>query len=249
MHGDFSRSTFSARHGYRAVLLQQGRVLLDADVNEQADLTAHHDEVRTRDVVGRVGGPLPDDPTQPGPFAIRARDGAWPAGVAWADLVVTPGRYYVDGVVAESFLPAGGAGWPLLDQPFARPLPAASGTPGYDEPPTGIDRCALYLEVVDHDVTADEAPELLESALGGPDTTLRRQAAWQVKWAPLDSETCSDLGPAWLDRTPRTMAAGLRAADADSDRVRWSGSPRSASCGARRPAGSWSRTAGGCSRR
>jgi hypothetical protein len=224
MHGDFSRSTFSARHGYRAVLLQQGRVLLDADVNEQADLTAHHDEVRTRDVVGRVGGPLPDDPTQPGPFAIRARDGGWPAGVAWADLVVTPGRYYVDGVVAESFLPAGGAGWPLLDQPFARPLPAASGTPGYDEPPTGIDRCALYLEVVDHDVTADEAPELLESALGGPDTTLRRQAAWQVKWAPLDSETCSDLGPAWLVRTPRTMAAGLRAADADSDPCRISAS-------------------------
>ena len=30
MHGDISRRTFSERHAYRAVVLQQGRVVLDA---------------------------------------------------------------------------------------------------------------------------------------------------------------------------------------------------------------------------
>ena len=39
MHGDFSRWTFDRAAGYRAVLLQQGRVLLDADFNEQTAIT------------------------------------------------------------------------------------------------------------------------------------------------------------------------------------------------------------------
>ena len=69
MHGDFSRRTFDPADGYRAVLLQQGRVLLDAELNEQAEITAHHDEARTRDVVGRSGGPAPTT-AEPGPFAV-----------------------------------------------------------------------------------------------------------------------------------------------------------------------------------
>ena len=69
MHGDFSRRTFDSADGYRSVLLQQGRVLLDADLNEQSEITAHHDEVRTRDIVGRSGGPAPTT-AEPGPFAV-----------------------------------------------------------------------------------------------------------------------------------------------------------------------------------
>ena len=57
MHGDFSRLTFDRAAGYRAVLLQQGRVMLDADFNEQVAITAHHDETRTLDLLGPAGGP------------------------------------------------------------------------------------------------------------------------------------------------------------------------------------------------
>lgn len=211
MHGDFSRSTFSERHAYRAVLLQQGRVVLDADFNEQADLTAHHDETRTLDVVGQVGGPLPATPTAPGPFAIRTADGSKPAGVPWTDLVVTPGRYYVDGVLAESFPPQNGAGWPLEAQPFGK-------TP---EPPSGSTRYALYLEVTDHDVTGDAVPKLLESALGGPDTSIRRQTTWRVRCEKLaDDVQCSDLNASWLAREPRAMVAGVREPAASSDPCR-----------------------------
>lgn len=57
MQGDFSRWTFDPRRDYRSVLMQQGRVLLDADWNEQSELTRYHDEIRARDVIGRAGSP------------------------------------------------------------------------------------------------------------------------------------------------------------------------------------------------
>ncbi len=221
MHGDFSRSTFSERHGFRAVQLQQGRVLLDAEWNEQAALTAHHDEVRTLDMVGRSGGPLPEGGGA-GPFALVEADGSPVTGAAWADLVVTPGRYYVDGVLAESFAPATGVGWPLGDQPH---LPAiGSANPGLAEPPASPDgtRYALYLEVGEQHVTADDEPWLRESALGGPDTATRVRTTWQVRWTPLaPAEVCLDLHAAgWLARTPRTMIAALRPPEADADPCR-----------------------------
>ena len=110
MQGDFSRTSFDAARGYRAVLIQQGRVLLDSEVNEQAAITAHHDETRTRDVVGAAGGPLPDD-GGPGPFAIVDATGVTPtAATPWGQLAVTPGRYYVDGVLVESAPPTTGPG-------------------------------------------------------------------------------------------------------------------------------------------
>lgn len=221
MHADLSRTTFAAQASYRSVLLQQGRVMLDADFNEQAAITAHHDEARTRDIVGAVGGPLPDDPAQPGPFALRTAAGAVPASTPWASLVVTPGHYYVDGALVESFPPVVGTGWPLDDQPFARPL-ADPPTPGLGEPPAAAgDRFGLYLEVTEHDVTGDEQPRLLESALGGPDTTVRAQTAWQVKWSPIeDDQTCADLHGDWLRRTPRQMIASVQPPDADADPCR-----------------------------
>jgi hypothetical protein len=50
MNGDFSRRTFARGKYYRAVLLQQGRIQLDADYNES-------------NVIGQTGhaqAPLPD---------------------------------------------------------------------------------------------------------------------------------------------------------------------------------------------
>ena len=222
MQGDFSRTTFDAADSYRAVLLQQGRVLLDADWNEQADITAHHDEVRMKDVAGRSGGPAPEPgSTDPGPFALVAADGSVPAGTAWADLRVTPGTYYVDGILCESAAAA-----PLVDQPHLPAIGAAD--PGLAEPEGAApgDRYALYLDVWTHHVTADEDPALIEPALGGPDTTTRARTVWQVRAAKLDAgEQCQDLhAPGWRARTPRRMAAGLRPPDAGADPCQITGS-------------------------
>ena len=58
MKGDFTRMTFDPRQHYRGVLMQQGRVQLDADWNEQLDIQAHRAETETRDLIGACGTPI-----------------------------------------------------------------------------------------------------------------------------------------------------------------------------------------------
>jgi hypothetical protein len=215
MHGDFSRWTFDVRRDYRAVLLQQGRVLLDADWNEQAELTRHHDEIRTLDTLGRAGGPVDG-----AGFAIVDAAGNAPSGTSWTELRITPGDYYVDGILCVARVPDGvsGPGISLTDQPYL----AAIGTdPGLAEP-AEQGRYALYLDVWTHDVTADEDPTLREPALGGPDTTIRARTVWQVRAVALTAgEECSDLhDPGWL-ATPRgTMTASLQDTPPEADPCR-----------------------------
>lgn len=58
MRGDFSRVTFRPENHFSGVLLQQGRVQLDAEFNEHVAIEAHRDRETTRDVIGRAGAPL-----------------------------------------------------------------------------------------------------------------------------------------------------------------------------------------------
>ena len=126
MPGDYSRWTFDKIRDNRSVWIQQGRVLLDADWNEQAEVTRWHDEIRMLDTVGRAGGPA-----DAAGFAIVDAAGAAPAGAAWADLRITPGRYYVDGVVAAARLPEGSPTWRRSGPTRGCPNP----------PPTAGTRC------------------------------------------------------------------------------------------------------------
>src|SRR5262245_45659089 len=57
MRGDFSRDSFDERKHYTQVLLQQGRVQLDADWNEAAALETRRDERAMQDVIGACGSP------------------------------------------------------------------------------------------------------------------------------------------------------------------------------------------------
>jgi hypothetical protein len=222
MHADLTRWTFDPTNGYRAVLMQQGRVLLDAEWNEQAAIATHHDEVRTKDFVGRAGGPEPLS-GGPGPFAlVDLDDGSTPAGLPWARLGITPGRYYVEGILAENgpddAHPTAHGACPLNDQPHLRTVGSGvTAAPGLTEPPAGDGdgRYAAFLDVFGHVVTPDEAPELLEPALGGPDTAMREQTAWQVRLERLDGQVCSTWST--TPRQPRAMVAGLRAAMAAAD--------------------------------
>ncbi len=58
MKGDLSRNTFDRARHYSAVRLQQGRIVTDADWNEQADLTRYRGERVARDTIGACGAPL-----------------------------------------------------------------------------------------------------------------------------------------------------------------------------------------------
>lgn len=155
MKGDFTRSTFRARKHYRRVLTQQGRVQLDADWNEQVDITTHRIDAGTADVIGPCGAPL----DQAG-FAIT--DGPTPR--------ITGGRYYVDGILCENEDEIDLAAQPDLPG-FV--LPAA--------PEAGTDLYLVYLDAWERHITALDDPVIREVALGGPDTATRSQTVWQVR--------------------------------------------------------------------
>lgn len=91
MKGDFTRFTFRRADQFSGVRLQQGRVQVDADWNEQVDLQLDRERTEIRDVVGPAGAPAAD----PG-FGIVPVLGA---GV-W-DFAITPGRMYVRGILAS----------------------------------------------------------------------------------------------------------------------------------------------------
>ncbi len=58
MKADLSRTTFDRAQHYSAVRLQQGRIVTDADWNEQADITRYRAERQGRDTIGPCGAPL-----------------------------------------------------------------------------------------------------------------------------------------------------------------------------------------------
>src|SRR5215212_1234221 len=92
MKGDFSRLTFRQDKHYSSVRLQQGRVQVDADWNEQIDIQAHHDRTAARDTVGPHGAPL-DVPNSFKLFVDDAKQNC---------LMIGAGRYYAYGILCEN---------------------------------------------------------------------------------------------------------------------------------------------------
>ncbi|TDW22089.1 DUF6519 domain-containing protein [Kribbella kalugense] len=85
--GDLTRSTFRSYRHYSGVRMQQGRVQLDADWNEQLDVAAYRDETRSADVIGASGVPKVD--------------GGFGVDVVEDDLLLTTGRAWVGGLLCE----------------------------------------------------------------------------------------------------------------------------------------------------
>jgi hypothetical protein len=94
MKVDITRKTFNPAKQFTQVLMQQGRVQLDADWNEQAAILLHYLETFAADVLGPAGGPAADLG-----FGITAFD---PATLKVTnDFIIGPGRYYVNGKMVE----------------------------------------------------------------------------------------------------------------------------------------------------
>ena len=58
MQADISRPFRHPRKHYRRVLMQQGRVQLDADWNEQVDILLHYLQTLAADLTGPHGVPM-----------------------------------------------------------------------------------------------------------------------------------------------------------------------------------------------
>lgn len=197
MKGDFSRDTFDPARHYTSVLMQQGRVQLDADWNEQQSIHHHRIATGTRDIVGFSGAPLHD-----AGFKITvAADNR--------SLVIGRGRYYVDGRLCENEADVGYAFQPDLINP-----------PDIIAAMTAVQATAaiIYLDVWSRSITALDDPFIRETALGGPDTATRLKTVWQVKALVAKPDggaggfACGDSLKAWDDlTTPSSGALSARA--------------------------------------
>jgi hypothetical protein len=190
MAGDITRHTFRAEKHYSGVRMQQGRVQMDADWNEQLDIRAHIERTTNLDVIGPCGAPEP--PTAN--FAVQ---------VQGANLLIRQGRIYVDGILCENdqdvllALPSPAGATPVQpDLPGVdissggtlsfEPLLTKLGVPaGFAPLPTSPGIYSAYLDVWERLVVALDDPSIREVALGGPDTATRTRVVWQVKLLPL----------------------------------------------------------------
>jgi hypothetical protein len=155
--GDVERDTFDPADRYSAVLMQQGRVQLAADSNEQSAIHLHLLRSLIVDLKGR---------------AWRAGHG-FEIDVSNSIVEIQRGHFYVDGVLCENE--------PLCEfdaQPF---LPKLSDPKGaLEELLKKNEPFGLYLDCWERHVSWLSDPRLREVALGGPDTATRLQVAWQV---------------------------------------------------------------------
>ena len=215
MPGDYSRRLFRPNKHYSGVLMQQGRVQLDADWNEQLDLQLYRTETEAIDVIGRCGVPRKN-----GGFLIGSGSGG-------QDLTISAGRIYVDGLLCELEGQSTYTTQPYLPNPEHTSVITSPPT----SPPGPTRRLSLpdghyvvYLDAWQQERTALDDQSIREVALGGPDTATRLQNVWQVKLLPvnvaspplsppLDPFTCKTAFPEFQQITaPSTGTLNARTA-------------------------------------
>ncbi|HEX2076965.1 MAG TPA: DUF6519 domain-containing protein [Longimicrobium sp.] len=195
---DCSRFRFVPAKDYQGVVMQQGRVQLDSDWNEQAAQLDRRLRAGTLDALGPAVVPR----QTPDGFRITAAGGT---------LSIGRGRMYVDGLLAENH-GAGAAEWDpaLAELRGTGPLPYTA-QPYYPDPPPlpSGGRHLVYLDVWQREVTHLQDPSLVEQAVG-VDTTGRLQTVWQVKvLANVGSVECgAPAVPGW-DAATRPSAGRL----------------------------------------
>ncbi len=193
MKADIGRLTFDPAKGFAQVVLQQGRVQVESDWNEQVAILLHAVRTLAADLIGPWGG-------SPGAFALAV------GTEVPADLEVGAGAYYVEGIRVEN-----GPGVRYLSQPYYR-VPEADRLAA---PKSGTDQHLLYLDVWERLVTGAEDDALLDVALGGLDTAARTQPVWQLRTARLTEEvlqdsTCQNMPERWTTRLRDLVAKPRR---------------------------------------
>ncbi len=184
MKADLSRNSFARSKNFGAVRQQQGRVLIDADWNEQSDIAADRDRRFSVDVLNADGAPVEE-----GGFAIQVADNA-----GQDDLQISAGRFYVNGLLAENENQAWYSAQP--DLPGAA-LPTEDGV------------YLAYLDAWERGVDYFDDGILREEALNGADTADRIQTIAQTKLLKI-GESGTVVPPAapptvWSDITDRVL--------------------------------------------
>src|SRR4051794_743991 len=206
MHGDFSRWDPVRGRNLGGVLHQQGRVLLDRDWNDQARLAAEWRDTAARDTIGAGVAAVPAH--TPTAFQVTRVH----VNGTRVEVEVLPGHAWADGIAVTL---AGTPGTPVhltADYLDASVQAAPGSVTGGTAPIAFGVRDVVVLETWRETLSAFQLPaELLEPALGGPDTTARALVAFRLRLARLGTdETCRTVQLA--DRARGTLRATLPAA-------------------------------------
>ncbi|HEU4711224.1 MAG TPA: DUF6519 domain-containing protein [Pyrinomonadaceae bacterium] len=222
MNGDLSRVTFNPLKHFTSIVLQQGRVQMDSDANEQTAILLHHLRSMAADLIGPHGGPgdvvvnnannVPELRDRNCGFAIIAASGtaAAPTFFPNATLLEKERKVLTDALGANRFPLAITGGhyyvdgrlvenenaWLYRFQPYLERF--------NDEEIrklTGV--YLVYLDVWERFVSSVDDPSIREVALGGADTAARMKLIWQVKLGtepiPAPPNGCEDFSPTWPD--------------------------------------------------
>jgi hypothetical protein len=191
---DRARISFDRTREYRSLVAQQGRVTLEADVNEQALIASEALRLETIDLIGLTGTP---------------DDGYLVSIDANGDIIVGPGIMYVGGWRMRFTQPV-----PIDNQPewIDQQLFTVEKRPQGD--------FVIALLVSEQEVQAVEDQALREVALGGPDTAARTRLMQHIVSVPTKDDTCaavlkdwdSVLKPLGLALNPNTLALDFNAA-------------------------------------
>lgn len=182
MGADRAKLTFTPTRQYREVVAQQGRVTLEADLNEASRIAAEALRLETIDIVGPAG--TPDNG-----YDVDAVS-------AGATLAVGKGTMYLAG--QRLTLPS-----PILIEKQPDWLDQAQD-PLWTDPDKIEGHAVLGLLAQEQEIGAVEDPALRETALGGPDTSARIRLLQRFPLIPAKAATCAaaikEVGAFWAAR-------------------------------------------------
>lgn len=213
MKGHFTRDTFNPLKRFSRVLMQQGRVQLDADWNEQASILLHYLRSLAADLMGPHGGPAnvedlndPNDPllqvncgfeiitdskqVEHLPVDLDKDSLVTLLNESKPSILIGKGRYYVDGILCENedYIAFSAQPGP----------PIATGDLTFENGESYL----FYLDVWERHVTYVEdgdknraSPGIREVALNGPDTATRAQVVWQIRTLQLTDPAGPNTAP------------------------------------------------------
>lgn len=184
MKGDFSRRYGEADDNFNGVLYQQGRVFLDTDGSAQTCITNAWQDTAGKDLLGAGIAAVPAD----APDSFKIDTATLAAGQV--TLTVQPGQLWADGWL----LRLKGTAPIQRVATYLQPPVVESPAPNESTIDNGV-RDAVILEVWREAINGFQLPEqLIEPALGGPDTTERIYTEAAFRLLRLDpGDTCDNL--------------------------------------------------------
>ena len=190
MPSDRSRTSDDLSQNYKAVMTQQGRVIVDRDFNALQDIINGQLAADVGGIIGPCGtpdngfliGPEPSIlPLEENPILERSLILRRPFPTEPWNFSIGAGTMYIGGQRAYA---AGSFNY--FNQPdWLQPTAPA------DPPATEVISLRLY----EQEVSAVEDPDLLDVALGGPDTTQRVRLMRRIERCP--GTVCTDAAAHW----------------------------------------------------